>query len=84
MSVLSVLVVLVVLAVLALAVPAVLAYAGGNDKRRELRLAKQTNRIAVKALTAISRDAGNPALEAQIALDEITALEDSNYIKELN
>ena len=91
MSVGFFLLVVVILVVLAVAGRLVLGYASGSDKRSEIRaakadalFAKKKERIAVKALRSIVNNAGNPVLEAQIALDEIIALEDSNYTKELN
>lgn len=88
MSVLTVLFILGVIVALAFAVPAVVTYAGGADKRAELREAKaeaalerSRTKIAVKGLRAIANGAGAPVLEAQDALDKI----DLTYeTKELN
>lgn len=59
----------------------------GASNRRRLRdaeitaqNAKAREKIATKALRSISNGAGNPVLEAQIALDSI----DQTYTKELN
>lgn len=52
-----------------------------GSTKKELRAAKQRERIATKALRLIaSGTAGNPTYEAQAALEEI----EGNYIKELN
>jgi hypothetical protein len=87
-SVAAFLLVLVVIAALAVGIPSVVAYAGGSDKRRELReartetaLYRSREKIATKALRAIANGAGNPVYEAQDALDKI----DLTYeTKELN
>lgn len=74
-----------ILAVLGIIV--VLGYVGGNENRRDVREAKKEmleararEKVAVKALRTIANGAGNPTLEAQIALDNI----DASYNKELN
>jgi uncharacterized membrane protein len=60
---------------------------GARDSRAELREARQMalaakarEKIATKALRSIANGAGNPQIEASIALDEIEAY----YQKELN
>lgn len=90
MSVSLFLLLIVGVAVLALAVPAVVGYANSAG-RTALRQARQDaldskarERIAIKALRSIRNDAGNPYLEASIALDEIDALETTQQYKELN
>jgi len=80
---------LIFVGVLVVSVPAVVGYTK-NSSRTELREAKKKlaiaarkERIADRALRSIKNDAGNPALEATIALDEIFALDNTDY-KELN
>lgn len=87
MSVGLFLLLLVVVVGLVIAVPSVVAFASGSGKRTELREArtaaleaKAREKMATKALRSIANGAGNPSLEAQIALDEI----DASYYKELN
>jgi hypothetical protein len=73
---------IVVCGIIALAFGAVVVVPllAGSSKR-ELRAAKSREKIAVKTLRVIANGtSGNPALEAQIALDDI----ENNYIKELN
>lgn len=52
-----------------------------GSSRRELAASKQRERILTRTMRVIANGtSGNPALEAQIALDEI----DGTYTKELN
>ena len=51
-----------------------------RDAEITARNAKEREKIATKALRSISNGAGNPVLEAQIALDSI----DQTYTKDLN
>ena len=54
--------------------------AGATKLKREIVLSEKKLRVAEGGLKAITRGAGDPVLEAQLALDEITQLE----IKELS
>lgn len=52
-----------------------------GSQKKALSASKQRERIATKTLRSIANNnVGNPALEAQIALDEIEGI----YTKELN
>ena len=80
MGALMFLLVIVGIIVVAFGATVVVPLLAGSQKR-ELRAAKQREKIAVKTLRVIANGtSGNPALEAQIALDDI----ENNYIKELN
>lgn len=70
---------LVVLAVVAIGYMGDSSRGKVREANRSLKSSKAREKIAVSALRSISNNAGNPALEAQIALDQIENL----YQKEL-
>ena len=70
---------LVVLAVVAIGYMGDSSRGKVREANRSLKSSKAREKIAVSALRGISNNAGNPALEAQIALDQIENL----YQKEL-
>ena len=80
MGALTFLLVVVGLIVVALGAVVVVPLVAGS-KSRELAAAKKRERILTRTMRVIANGtSGNPALEAQIALDEV----ESNYTKELN
>lgn len=52
-----------------------------RDFRRELRSVSKREALATKTLRKIANGSGNPELEAQIALDELNNLYDSNALE---
>ena len=83
MGALMFLVVVLITGVLAVGVGVVLPLVAGSQ-RRELNSVKKQNRTLVRTMRVIANGtSGNPALEAQIALDDVESIESANY-KELN
>jgi hypothetical protein len=80
MGALMFLVVVLITGVLAVGVGVVVPLVAGS-RAKELRAAKQQNKVLTRTMRVIANGtSGNPALEAQIALDEAEGI----YIKELN
>lgn len=79
MGALTFLLVIVGLIVVAFGAAVVVPLLSGSQ-RKALTASRQREKIATAALRRIRNDAGNPSLEASIALDEIENI----YTKELN
>ena len=77
MNPLAALMIMAIIAVTIVASSAVYGYfkSGARRTNEELKKVKYQSRLAESSLNAISRDAGNPTLEAQLALNNISEVE---------